>query len=297
MNASVRLEHTLLAAEAEHELNAMVEIAIPEPPDAAGRPPLRLALVLDRSGSMAGEKLEVAKRCAAWLVSRLRPQDELALVDYDDHVRLLWPLAPVEQAPLRAAIASIWPGGSTNLSGGWLKGLEQLRGERGKILILTDGLANVGITEDAALVELARRAGAERVGTSTIGFGYDFAEELLTGMADAGGGNAHYADTPDAAPGIFAEELEGLMSVVAQNVSLEIRPQEQVEVLAILNEYPHLAVSGGVQVQIGDGYGGERRRIVFSLQVPQLAELGPVHLADLVLRYVSVGDEIAHHEP
>jgi Ca-activated chloride channel family protein len=67
-------------------------------------------------------------------------------------------------------------------------------------------------------------------------------------------------------------------------------------VLAILNEYPQLAVSGGVQVQLGDGYGGERRRIVFSLQVPRLAELGPVHLADLVLRYVSVGEEIAHHE-
>ncbi len=296
MNASVRLEHTLLAAEAEHELHAMVEIAIPDAPDAAARPPLRLALVLDRSGSMAGEKLEVAKRCAAWLVSRLRPQDELALVDYDDSVRLLAPLAPVEQAPLRAAIASIWPGGSTNLSGGWLKGLEQLQGDRGKILLLTDGLANVGITDEGALVELSRRAGAERVGTSTIGFGHAFAEELLTQMADAGGGNAHYAETPDAAPAIFAAELEGLTSVVAQNVSLEIRPQEHVEVVGILNEYPHLAVSGGVQVQLGDGYGGERRRIVFSLQVPRLAELGPVHLADLVLRYVSVGDEIAHHE-
>jgi hypothetical protein len=114
--------------------------------------------------------------------------------------------------------------------------------------------------------------------------------------ADAGGGNAHYAETPDAAPAIFAEELEGLTRVVAQNVSLEIRPQEQVEVLAILNDYPHLAVPGGVQVQLGDGYGGERRRIVFSLHVPQLAELGPVHLADLVLRYVSVGEEIAHLE-
>jgi Ca-activated chloride channel family protein len=163
-------------------------------------------------------------------------------------------------------------------------------------LLLTDGLANVGITDDAALVELTRRAGAERVGTSTIGFGHDFAEELLTQMADAGGGNAHWAETPDAAPAIFAEELEGLTRVVAQNVSVEIRPREDVEVLAILNEYPQVQVAGGVQVQLGDGYGGERRRVVFSLQVPRLGELGPVHLADLVLRYVGVGEEIAHHE-
>ena len=92
-------------------------------------------------------KLAVAQRCAAWLVSRLRPVDELALVSYDDEVRLLAPLAPVREAPLRAAIAGLRPGGSTNLSGGWLQGLEQLRGAAAaKILLLTDGLANVGIT-------------------------------------------------------------------------------------------------------------------------------------------------------
>ena len=90
-------------------------------------------------------------------------------------------------------------------------------------------------------------------------------------MDDAGGGNAHYAPTPDAAPAIFAKELEGLMSVVAQNVSLEIRPRAEVEVLEILNDYPRVPVAGGVQVQLGDAYGGERRRLVFALHMPYLA--------------------------
>ena len=296
MNTSIRLDHSLLSLDGAHDVHAMLELSVPAPAEADARPPLRLALVLDRSGSMTGEKLEVAKRCATWLVSRLRADDELALVAYDDSVRLLAPLAPVREAELRARIASLAPGGSTNLSGGWLRGLEQLRGGRGKILLLTDGLANVGVTDPARLVALARGAGQDGVGTATIGYGSDFDEELLAAMADAGGGNAHWAATPDAAPGIFAAELDGLTRVVAQNVSVEIRPAAAVELVGVLNEYPSVPVAGGVQLELGDGYGGERRRVVFALHVPHLAALGPAKVADVVVRYVSVGDEIAHHE-
>ncbi len=109
---------------------------------------------------------------------------------------------------LLQVIGGIYDGGTTNLSGGCLKGMEALRtGQDGagprKVLLLTDGLANVGITEPEALVQMTGKAAAAGVGTSTIGFGGDFAEELLTQMADAGGGNAHYAPTPDQAPAIF----------------------------------------------------------------------------------------------
>src|SRR5215203_1180881 len=126
MHTSIRLDQNLLAVDGEHDVHAMLELSAPEPAESADRPPLRLALVLDRSGSMAGEKLAVAKRSAAWLVGRLRAQDELALVAYDDRVRLLSPLAPVERAQLEAAIARLAPGGSTNLSGGWMRALEQV---------------------------------------------------------------------------------------------------------------------------------------------------------------------------
>jgi Ca-activated chloride channel family protein len=249
---------------------------------------------------MAGAKLAVAKRCAAWLVERLRGDDHVSLVAYDDQVRLLAPLAPVSGSRLAHAITSLRPGGSTNLSGGWLKGLEQLRDGPGdgprKILLLTDGLANVGVRDVPSLVGLASAARDAGVGTTTIGFGHDFHEELLAAMADAGGGTYHYAATPDEAPSIFAAELEGLTSVAAQNVSLEIRPRTQVEMVGVLNEFPSVAVQGGVQVQLPDAYGGERRRVVFRLHVPRLGELGAVPVADLVLRYVAVGDEIAAHE-
>src|SRR5215211_1333301 len=300
MQTSVRLDQNLLAVDGEHDVHAMLELNAPEPPESAERPPLRLALVLDRSGSMAGEKLAVAKRSAAWLVGRLRAQDELALVAYDDRVRLLSPLAPVEPGRLEHAIAGLFPGGSTNLSGGWMRGLEQLERANGdgarKILLLTDGLANVGVVEPTALAGLTEQARGRGVGTTTIGVGADFDEDLLEAMADAGGGNYHYAETPDSAPAIFASEFDALSRLVAQNVTVEIRPAREVEVVEILNRYPAVPVDGGIQVELGDAYGGERRRLVFSLHVPHLVTLGPAKVADLVLRYVSVGDEIAQHE-
>jgi len=176
MQASARLDHTVLALDGEHDVHAMVEIVAPERDDITERRPLSIALVLDRSGSMAGRKLSVAKRCASWVAERLGPKDELALVTYDDEVRLLTPLTPVNGG-LRRTIQGIRPGGQTNLSGGWLKGLEALCGadDHGvrKVLLLSDGLANVGITDRGTLAGLAAEARAQGIGTTTVGFGAD----------------------------------------------------------------------------------------------------------------------------
>ena len=102
-------------------------------------------------------------------------------------------------------------------------------------------------------------------------------------MAEAGGGRSYFAATPDDAPGIFAEEFEGLTSLVAQNVSVEIRPSEAVEVVGVLNEFPQVAVEGGVQIQLGDAFADEERRVLFALRVPDLARLGVEKVADVVI--------------
>jgi Ca-activated chloride channel family protein len=304
LSARVRFDHELLAVERGHEVACMLELVAPPAPARPERRPLAVALVIDRSGSMAGEKLDVTHRSADFLVEHLSPKDRLAIVSFDDEVRLEAPLVEVgpNRPQLRAAIARIHAGGMTNLSGGWLKGVEALssleeEGPTRRVLLLTDGMANVGIADASRLATMARASAGDRIGTSTIGFGEGFDEDLLTAMADAGGGGAHFAPSPDAAPGIFAQEFDDLLSLVAQNVSAEIRPVGSVAtVLEILNDFPQVPVNGGVQVMLGDAYGEEHRRVVFRLQVPGLVTLGPTKIAEVLVRYVGLGEEVVMHE-
>jgi Ca-activated chloride channel family protein len=302
LGASLRLDHQLLAVERDHRVHCMLELTAPAMPDVR-RQPLHVALVLDRSGSMAGPKLETAKACAGYLARRLGPADQLSIVTFEDEVQLVYPLQEVGHAgrALQHAIAGIQPGGMTNLSGGWLKGTEQLRAVPGgtgpkRVLLLTDGQANRGVTDASQLQAFAKTAGDDGVATTTIGFGEGFDEDLLTAMADAGVGNAHFAASHEETPGIFAAEFDGLVSLAAQNVSVEVRPGDEVEVVGVLNDAPTVAVAGGIQVQLGDAYAEERRRVVFELSVPRLASLGLATVAQVVVRYVSLGASIEAHE-
>lgn len=299
MFSSIRIDHSLLAVESEHRVHAMLEVTAPDI-EGEERPALHLALVIDRSGSMMGPKLEAAKEAARFLVERLGPEDSLALVAFDDEVSLLAPSEVPDKDRLREVIKQITPGGTTNLSGGWLKGAEELRrapdyGQK-RVLLLTDGHANVGITDAGSLTGMVGGIKEEQIGTSTIGFGRAFDEELLTAMADAGGGNAYFAEGPDDASSIFVEEFEGLATVVSQNVSVEITPISDVKFVGVLHEFPTVSVPGGIQVQLGDFFGGETRRVIFEFAVPDVAELGEKHIADVVLRYTSVGDAVEMHQ-
>lgn len=299
MDGTVRFEHELLAMETEHDVHVMFELEVPEAPTDGTRQPLRVGLALDRSGSMHGENLETVKRCARYLAERLDAQDAYALVAFDDEVRLVSSLAAPDLAGLGPRIDGLRPGGLTNLSGGWLKAIEEVRrrddGIR-RVLLLTDGLANEGVTDPSQLTAIARTTSGQGVSTSTIGVGDGFAEELLTELADAGGGRAWFADSVEAIPRIFAQEFDDLVAVVAQNVSVELRPGPEVQLLAVLNDYPAVPVDGGVQIQLGDVYAGQRLRVVLRLHLPHLVQLGVQQVAELVLRYVSVGDEVVSHQ-
>ena len=298
MKPNIRIEHELLAVEQEHRVAAMLELQAPPAPE-SDRPPLNIALVVDESGSMNGHKIETARRCARYLIERLSVTDQLALVGFDSDVRLHAAMAPLDKASVLRRADRMRAGSMTNLSGGWLKGVEELQRVDGeqprKLILLSDGHANQGVTDHDQLGTMVAGAAKAGIGTTTIGFGQDFDEELMTGMATAGRGNAHYAASVDDAPGIFAEEFDDLASIVAQNVSVEIRPSSDVKLLGILNEHPTTEVPGGVQIQLGDAYGGELSRLVFELHIPSLAELGTRQVAEVLLRYVTVGKETQMH--
>lgn len=299
MEALIRFEHELLAVETEQDVHVMVELILPPAPKDSARTPLRLALAVDRSGSMQGAKLDTVKRCARFLVDRLDAQDRVALITYDSHVTLLSSLGTPEPDRLAELIDGIAPGGMTNLSGGWLKALEELdRADDGirRALLLTDGLANQGVVDPGQLTAIARSSRERGVSTTTIGVGDGFAEELLTDLSDAAGGRGWYAESVEDVPGIFAEEFDDLVAIAAQNVSIELRPGPEVQLLAVLNDYPSVAVEGGVQVVVGDAFAGQRLRVVLRLHVPNLSALGLQQVAEVVLRYVTVGDAVVSHQ-
>lgn len=241
------------------------------------RAPLNLSLVLDRSGSMGGGKLAAVKKAAALLVQRLDPSDTLSVVAYDDEVTVIAPPSTgAEQPDLVSEIQAIRTGGTTNLSGGWLQGRQFVaeharEGSVNRILLLTDGLANVGITAPEKLVGLCRKAAADGTTTTTIGFGENYDEDLLTAMADAGGGGAYYIEEPDQAPAVFAEELAGLLSIAAQNVRVLITVDDTVESCRVLHSYPASENDGALILDLGDLYAREPRPVLaeFLMKPPE----------------------------
>jgi Ca-activated chloride channel family protein len=262
-------------------------------PTRLNRIPLNLAVVLDRSGSMAGEKLAAARDAAAMLIRRLHPDDMVSVVAYDDEVTTVAEPATGEtQAGLPGLVLGIEAGGSTNLSGGWLRGRELVaRGKRedgvNRVILMTDGLANVGITSPAQLLGLCRTACAAGITTTTIGFGADYDEKLLRGMADAGGANTWYIERPDQAAEVFGEELEGLLTLCAQTVAVEVRPSEAVTLTAVRHQYPTTPLGSGARIEVGDLYAREPRSVLVEFFVPTLADaprdVTDVEIARIVL--------------
>jgi Ca-activated chloride channel homolog len=298
VDLSLQLQHDLVAVQTDVDLHVMVELAAPPAPTDRDREPLHVALVIDRSGSMHGGRLEAAKRSASYLGHQLTSADQLAVVAYDDEVSLLHPLQPVDATRIDGALAGLMTGGMTNLSGGWLKGVEELGrvadGVR-RVLLLSDGHANQGIRDRSTLERMATEVAGGGVSTTTIGFGDGFDEHLMTAIADAGSGHGYFAETPDDAAGIFADEFADLATLVAQNVSVEVRPSGEVDVIEVLNAFPSTAVPGGVQVQLGDAFADRSVRLVLRLRVPAIASLGLATIGEVVVRWVAVGDEITQH--
>lgn len=212
-------------------IDVLLRVQAPDLPEGEVHPytPKRLAIVVDRSGSMDGRPLREALKCAAHIGKHLTPKDELALVVYDTKVDVLLPLAPVHsQEPLQRAISGVFSGGATNLHGGWLAGAQQLEAGSApsisRVLLLSDGNANAGLINPAEITEQCSAWHAKGISTTTVGLGRGFNENLMVGMARAGGGQSYYGQAAEDLFDSFDEELALLQAMYLRELSIKLIP-------------------------------------------------------------------------
>lgn len=249
-------------------------------PERSARAPIAVSFVIDRSGSMGGDRIESARLAAARAVERLHPNDVISVVAFDDIIETVaGPDRRARHQQLAATLLQLEARGSTNLSGGWLRGREHMQQAQGligslpgssrRILLLTDGHANMGIVEPSTLVELARTARSMGISTTTVGIGDGYDDALLRAMADAGGGNAWYIERPDQSQDVLTEELGNLLSVCAQGVTVRLVLAEAVSVMVVHSDWPCATPEPGVfHFDLGDLYAAEPKPLLFELFVP-----------------------------
>jgi Ca-activated chloride channel family protein len=294
LNLQLDPDRRLVAAGKEQE--AVVKIDVNSEAEARpNRLPLNIAVVIDHSGSMAGAKIEKTKQAAMQLIDQLTTQDNLALVEFDDRVEVLFPSQHVvDREALKAQVQRIEPGGSTALYAGVEAGGKQLlkidsRTERiNRVILLSDGLANVGPSSTAALKGLGRSLSRQGISVTTIGVGDDYNEDLMAGLAEASDANYYYVQDAEKLPEIFAKELGGLQTVTARNVQVVITCADGVEPIDVIGR-PEKFVDRKTVVEFGPFASGQKRYLFLRCRVKAQ---DTVTQMDLVSVKVTYRDEI-----
>ncbi len=206
------------------------------------RTPLAVALVIDRSGSMHGRKLDEARRCAMDILNRMDGRDLVTVVTYDNEVDVTLSLMAVDAAKvlLPAKLDEIYPRGSTALHNGWLKGAELLaplsnRDQMCRVILLSDGQANIGIVDPDQIADQVRALANAGITTTTVGLGLGFNEELMTAIANAGQGNAWYGQRAEDLAESFDAEMSFLSFLAWRDV--RVRMNSDLNTIKVRNDY------------------------------------------------------------
>lgn len=331
MEADYILDYNAIPEAREYQFYLMARLKAVPALASDSPPPLSLAIVLDRSGSMEGAKLRNVKKATELVLPYLGARDWLSLVTYNHEVTVDVPPGPVTQLhkeEVIRAVKAVRAEGDTNLSGGWLQGCQLVQAEKDgegvvsrvwqkisgkdkpvkpegvepgrikRVLLLTDGLANRGVTETSRLAALTRQKQAEGISTTTVGVGLDFDEDLLTGMATHGGGNFYFADdiiNADQTTAIFSKELEGLLQVVGQNLVITVMPSSEIAQVKQLNSYPLEKRESEVVFRLGDLHATETKTLTLEMTTKGVEKLGQLELGRLRFEYDELGQEQVNH--
>lgn len=269
------------------------------------RTPVNLSIVIDRSGSMEGEKLERAKEAAIFAVNQLTAEDYVSVVAYESGVQVILNPTKVENKKnITDAISRINSAGGTFLSGGLQKGLELVKMNKSdqflnRVFLMSDGLANEGIVEIDKLSNIVSEWKKENnTSVSTFGIGIDFDEDLMTELAEAGGGNYYFIEKPEQIAGIFEKEMNGLLNMVAKDVKINVSYPDDKLVLDRVYGYKYDAAPGTIDVNLGDMYSEETKAVMIAFDMKEdiketIDLLTQLHFIDLTNDYQAENAQLA----
>ncbi|HKB57302.1 MAG TPA: VWA domain-containing protein [Lacunisphaera sp.] len=262
----------LPAGSTEH---AVVKIGLDciRPSRRESRPPVNLSLVIDRSGSMSGDKIARAREAALELVHRLAPDDIISIIAFDTEVQTIVPAQRVGDAHgLEAAICGIEAEGNTAIYGGVSRGATEVRRhiEDGRyvnrVILLSDGLANVGPSSPEELGRLGYSLMKEGISVTTIGLGLGFNEDLMTRLAQRSDGNTYFVENSSDLPGIFNKELGDVLNVVARRVVIEIDFPEGVHPVNFVGREGSIR-GQKAELALNQLYGGQEKFALIEVEV------------------------------
>lgn len=260
------------------------------------RKPMNLSIVLDRSGSMAdSKKIDYAKAALTSLVNQLSRDDILSIVIYDDVVQVLRPAGKVRnKRDILRLVEEVYARGSTNLGGGMIEGFNQVeryasRKYTNRVILLSDGLANQGITDPYQLNKIARRHRDRSISMTTMGVGLDYNENLMVGLAEHGGGSYYFIESPHSIAHILHREFDALSTILAQNVILELDLGPQARLKDVIG-HQWKKEENRYHIPLGDLYSDNIRELTMELDVAEGS--GSTTLASGTLQYESDKSEL-----
>ncbi|MEJ7591341.1 MAG: VWA domain-containing protein [Planctomycetaceae bacterium] len=237
------------------------------------RAPINVAIVLDRSGSMQGEKIQRAREAAIGALDLLNSSDIVSIIAYDSDVNVLVPATKLtDKEQVANMIRAIQPGGNTALFGGVSKGAAEVRKfmddkHVNRVILLSDGLANVGPSAPGELGELGASMKKENISVSTLGLGLGYNEDLMVALAGRSGGNHQFIENASELAGIFRREFDDVLSVVAQSVDVKIDIPEGIRPVRVLGNAADIN-GQSVITRLSQVYSNQQKHVVVEVEIP-----------------------------
>ena len=270
----VEIDRGVLPADSPQKALIKVTLDAPPPPIKYNRPPVNLSIVLDRSGSMAGKKLEKAKDAAIEALRHLGLGDIFSVVVYDHNVKTVVPAQSARNAEwIEGKIRQIRSGGRTALFGGVSQGASEVRKNIygryvHRIILLSDGIANVGPSTPEDLGRLGTALVKEGISITTVGVGTDYNEDLMTRLSQNSDGNTYFVESSRDLPRIFAAELGDVLSVVAKKVRITIECPGGVRPLKIVGREGRIK-GRTVEFLLNQLYGSQEKYALVEVEIPK----------------------------